>query len=82
MSIPFAGGNKTAVLTSGVVGAPHSIAFDWIGRNMYIGNRKASTIEIIKVDGDPHFHRVLLSNNGNITGVAYPKAVEVDPYAG
>lgn len=48
------GGGSTKVaflgdVDTGLVGAAFTLAFDWIGRNLYLGNRKASNIEIVKV---------------------------------
>ena len=61
------GGNKTSLLTdldSGIVGSPYTLAFDWVGRNLYIGNRKANNIEAIKVDGKTKHRSIILSNDG------------------
>ena len=46
---PYGGGNRTEFLgpDTGLVGAAYTIAFDWIGRNLYVGNRLASNIEAI-----------------------------------
>lgn len=67
---------------SGLVGAPYAIAFDWIGRNLYIGNQIASNIEIIKVDGKEKYRMVLLSNDGKETSVARPNGIVLDPFDG
>ncbi|CAG0879500.1 unnamed protein product [Darwinula stevensoni] len=82
MSVPIGGGNVSAVFSDFVIGAPYTIAFDWIGRNIYIGNRRGSTLEVVKVDGDTPFRKVLLSNNGNDTGVSRPKSMCLDPFNG
>lgn len=42
-------GNQTQFLTDSVIGAPYAIAFDWVGRNIYIGNQRASNFKVIKV---------------------------------
>lgn len=80
----YHGGNKTAFLNDmpGLVGAPYAIAFDWLGRNLYIGNQIASNIEIIKVDGREKYRKVILSNNGTNTSVARPIGIALDPSAG
>ncbi|UYV70470.1 hypothetical protein LAZ67_7003147 [Cordylochernes scorpioides] len=78
----MSGGNITKFLPDGLIGAPFILAFDWMGRNMYIGNRKASNFEVAKVDGDPIYRRIILSNDGTEVGVAKPKAAVVDPDAG
>lgn len=65
-----------------MVGAPYTIAFDWIGRNLYIGNRMASNFEAIKVDGKSRFRAIILANDGNKTSVAKPKSMVLDPKEG
>ena len=64
---------------TGIVGSPYAIAFDWVGRNMYIANQESSTIELVRVDGKRKQRMVLLSSNGEETGVATPKAIALDP---
>ena len=52
------GGDKTDFFDefdTGMVGSPYAIAFDWIGQNLYLANREASTIELIKMDGKRKF---------------------------
>ena len=80
----YHGGNKTAFLgdNTGVVGAPYVIAFDWIGRNLYIGNRIASNIELVKADGKEKYRMVILANEGKDTSVANPVGMVVDPLDG
>ncbi|RWS26517.1 low-density lipoprotein receptor-related protein 2-like protein, partial [Leptotrombidium deliense] len=80
--ISLNGGNQTKFLPDGFIGAPNCLAFEWIGRNLYIGNAKSSTIAIVKADGDKNYRRVILSNDGTENGVAKPKALVVDPIAG
>lgn len=81
---PYHGGNKTQFLAgiTGVVGAPSCLAFDWLGRNMYIGNRLASNIEAIKVDGKLKYRSVILANNGKSDSVGKPNAIALDPVEG
>lgn len=80
----YHGGNKTEFLSSvtGLVGAPYTIAFDWLGRNLFIGNRLASNIEAVKVDGKPKYRAIILANNGNETSVSRPSVITLDPYEG
>ena len=80
----YHGGNRTAFLSdiTGLVGAPYVIAFDWIGRNLYIGNRIASNIELVKVDGKEKYRLVILANEGKDTSVANPVGMVVDPLDG
>ena len=76
------GGNQTKFLPDGIVGAPYCIAFDWLGRNLYIGNKKASNIQVVKADGNKNYRRIILSNDGTERGVAKPKAMVLDPLKG
>lgn len=81
---PYRGGNKTEFLSadSGLVGSPYTIAFDWLGRNLFIGNRLASNLEVIKVDGKWKHRAVILVNNGNDTSVSKPRSMCLDPSQG
>lgn len=81
---PYGGGNKTEFLgpNTGMIGAPYCIAFDWIGRNLFIGNRLASNIEVIRADGKTKHRSVVLASNGNATSVSRPKAIALDPTEG
>ncbi|XP_041779439.1 low-density lipoprotein receptor-related protein 2 [Anopheles merus] len=81
---PYGGGNRTEFLgpDTGLVGAAYTIAFDWIGRNLYVGNRLASNIEAISVDGKVRYRTVVLANDGNRTSVAKPKQLALDPADG
>lgn len=83
-TIPYGGGNKTQFLgaDSGIVGAPSTIAFDWLGRNLFIGNRIASNLEVIRVDGKVKHRSIILANDGNQTSVAKPRSICVDPTDG
>ncbi|XP_013773508.1 low-density lipoprotein receptor-related protein 2-like isoform X2 [Limulus polyphemus] len=76
------GGNWTKFLPDGIVGAPYTLAYDWIGRNLYIGNRKSSNIEIFKSDGEENFRTVILTNDGTEKGVAKPKSMALHPEEG
>jgi low density lipoprotein-related protein 2 len=66
----------------GVIGSPFTLAFDWLGRNLYIGNKEAGNIEIVKVDGKTKFRMVLISNDGKEESVAKPEAIALNPYFG
>lgn len=84
MMSPYHGGNKSSLLgeLTGFVGAPYVIAFDWNGRNLYIGNRASSSLEVVKVDGINKYRMVLLSNNGKDISVATPIGIVLDPNEG
>ncbi|XP_070148921.1 low-density lipoprotein receptor-related protein 2 [Polyergus mexicanus] len=85
-TIPFKGGNRTEFPNpfgdTGIVGSPSTMALDWLGRNMFIGNKFASNIEAIKLDGKTRFRTIVLANDGNRTSVSKPKAMCVDPIDG
>ncbi|XP_028967382.1 low-density lipoprotein receptor-related protein 2 [Galendromus occidentalis] len=74
--------NVTKFLSSAFVGAPYTVAVDWIGRNLYVGNRKASNIEVVKLGERKNFRTVILSNDGRDTGVGKPQAIALDPIYG
>ena len=58
------------------------MAIDWIGRNLYWGDIASSTIEVVNLDGDNHYHKTLLTNTGTATGVARPVAMTIDAASG
>ena len=80
------GGEKTAFFTeadTGIVGSPYCIAFDWVGRNLYIGNIDASEISLVRVEGKLKYRMLILdSRSGNETGVAQPIALALHPNTG
>jgi low density lipoprotein-related protein 2 len=53
-----------------------------LGRNLFIGNKEASNIEVLKVDGKNKYRAILLSSNGSMDGVARPEAILLDPADG
>lgn len=69
-------------MDSGIVGSPSAIAFDWLGRNLFIGNKIASNLEVIRVDGKVKHRTVILANDGNKTSVAKPRSICLDPAEG
>ncbi|KAK9680220.1 Low-density lipoprotein receptor domain class A [Popillia japonica] len=83
-TMPYTGGNKTqfAGLESGIIGAPSVVAFDWLGRNLFFGNRISSTLEVMKIDGKTKHRAIILANNGNKTSVARPRSLCIDPTEG
>ncbi|KAL7294867.1 hypothetical protein TKK_0011791 [Trichogramma kaykai] len=85
-TMPYTGGNRTEFPNpqgdSGIVGSPSTFAIDWLGRNVFIGNKVASNIEVIKIDGELKYRTIVLANDGNKTSVAKPKAMCVDPLEG
>ncbi|CAK1544808.1 unnamed protein product [Leptosia nina] len=83
-SMPYGGGSKTEFLgqDSGVVGAPSSIAFDWLGRNLYMANRVASNIELVRVDGKVKYRTIVFANDGSRNSIAKPRDICLDPTEG
>ena len=67
---------------TGMLGSPYAIAFDWVGRNLYIANQESSQIEIVRVDGKRKKRAVILNNDGQDTGVGRPVSIAVDPQNG
>ena len=65
-----------------MVGSPYTIAFDWLGRNLFIGNKMASNLEVFKRDGNKKYHMIILSNDGKSTSVAKPRSICLDPDEG
>lgn len=82
MRVHFDGTNRTAFDNGSIVGSVDSLAFDWVGRNMYLANRGAGTIEMIKVDGDVRRRKIILQNNAERLDVADPVSIAVDPVHG
>ncbi|XP_024940882.1 low-density lipoprotein receptor-related protein 2 isoform X2 [Cephus cinctus] len=85
-TIPYLGGNRTEFPNpagdTGIVGSPYTFALDWLGRNLFIGNKFASNIEAIKLDGKIKYRTIILANDGNKYSVAKPKSMCVDPLEG
>lgn len=85
-TISYNGGNRTEFPNpngdSGIVGSPSTMALDWLGRNLFIGNKFASNIEAIKLDGKMRYRTIILANNGSATSVSKPKAMCLDPIDG
>ncbi|XP_059057986.1 low-density lipoprotein receptor-related protein 2 [Achroia grisella] len=83
-TMPYGGGNKAEFLgqDTGIVGAPSAIAFDWLGRNLYMANRVASNIELVRVDGKVKYRTIVMANDGSKFSVAKPKGICLDPTEG
>lgn len=67
---------------TGIVGAPSALAFDWLGRNLYMANRVASNIEVVRVDGKINYRTIILANDGKKTSIAKPRGICLDPTDG
>jgi len=75
-------GNSSKFLPDGIQGAPYCVAFDWLGRNLFLGTHRVSSIVVIKVNSDKNHRRTILDNDGTPKGVARPKAIVLDPNNG
>ena len=76
-------GNATKFFNDELIGSPSCLAFDWVGRNLYIGNRKANNLMIVKAEFDEKaYSRIILANDGSESGVAKPKSIALDPIYG
>ncbi|KAJ1370489.1 Exosome complex protein [Parelaphostrongylus tenuis] len=56
---------------------PYCMAFDWNGRNLYVGNKISQTIEVVRTVGT-EYRAVVLSNDQTPTAVVMPVAIAVD----
>jgi len=80
-------GNSSRFLPDGIQGSPYCVAFDWLGRNLYVGTHRVSSLLVVKVGGagtsdKNNFRRTILDNDGTVRGVARPKAMVLDPNNG
>uniref|UniRef100_A0AC35G4G5 EGF-like domain-containing protein n=1 Tax=Panagrolaimus sp. PS1159 TaxID=55785 RepID=A0AC35G4G5_9BILA len=73
----MASSNRTQILTSEISDDPFCLAFDWNGRNLYIGNKVSQTIEVVRTQGT-QFRATILNNDNSPTAVANPVAIAVD----
>jgi len=63
-------------------GDAYSVAFDWIAKNLYVGNRLSFNIELYKTTVMPPLRTVVLSNDNTPSGVVFPVSIAVDPNQG
>lgn len=75
-------GNSSRFLSDGIQGAPYCVAFDWLGRNLFIGTHRVSSILVIKINSEKNYRRTILDNDGTSLGVARPKSIVLDPANG
>ena len=80
--IQLNGQNVSEFVPTAIVGNPTSVAIDWLSRNIYWANAEAGVIEVMRLDGDQHYRKVLLGNTGHDTGIGYPLSICVDPIKG
>uniref|UniRef100_A0A0K0FI56 Low-density lipoprotein receptor-related protein (inferred by orthology to a C. elegans protein) n=1 Tax=Strongyloides venezuelensis TaxID=75913 RepID=A0A0K0FI56_STRVS len=70
--------NKTQIYGSTIPDDNNCMAFDWNGRNLYIGNKVSQNIEVLRVSGNVKYKAVLLTNDQSPTAVADPVSIAVD----
>lgn len=75
-------GNSSKFLSDGIQGAPYCVAFDWLGRNLFVGTHRVSSILVIKINSEKNYRRTILDNDGTPKGVARPKSIVLDPVNG
>ncbi|VDP15534.1 unnamed protein product, partial [Soboliphyme baturini] len=75
------GTNTSVLFPSESPGNAHCVAFDWIGRNLYIGNKESSTIEAVRVT-EPRYQVVVLSSDNTALSVVFPVALALHPTKG
>jgi DNA-binding beta-propeller fold protein YncE len=44
--------NRTQILSTQIPNDPYCLAFDWHGRNLYVGNKISQTIEVVRTQGN------------------------------
>ncbi|OQV14980.1 Low-density lipoprotein receptor-related protein 2 [Hypsibius exemplaris] len=81
-SINFDGDNRTRILRTGLIGSPYSVAYDYIGQNLYVGNVEQKQILMTRNNARRQIYKVVLGNNGNETGVSRPVSLAISPAEG
>uniref|UniRef100_A0A6Q2Z9A5 Low-density lipoprotein receptor-related protein 2 n=1 Tax=Esox lucius TaxID=8010 RepID=A0A6Q2Z9A5_ESOLU len=76
------GTNRTQFAPSSILGSPSGLAFDWITRMMYYTNPTNKAIEVIRVDGDQHYRKTLITDTGKPEGAGEPIGLALDPANG
>ena len=82
MAVSVKNGSVSQFMPSLFSGYVSSIAIDWLARNLYWADTKAGTIEVMKLDGEHKYEKVLLSNTGKASDCAKPVAIALDPTRG
>ncbi|ESO82185.1 hypothetical protein LOTGIDRAFT_170222, partial [Lottia gigantea] len=80
--IQINGQNASEFVPTAVIGQPNALAIDWLSNNLYWANEDMSTIEVMKMTGEKHYRKILISNNGKETDVAAPLSICLDPVQG
>ncbi|KAG7227889.1 hypothetical protein INR49_013683, partial [Caranx melampygus] len=80
--VKTSGTNRSEFAPAAFMGSPSGLAFDWIGRTMFYTNPTASTIEVIRVDGNQHYRKTVITSNGKPEGAGEPIGIALDPARG
>ncbi|TMS22387.1 Low-density lipoprotein receptor-related protein 2 [Larimichthys crocea] len=80
--VKTSGTNRTQFAPAAFMGSPSGLAFDWISRIMYYTNPTVKTIEVIRVDGNQHYRKTLITSTGKPEGVGQPIGITLDPVRG
>lgn len=76
------GENTTRLIPDAIGGDAYCLAFDWIGRNLYVGNKQSANIEIVRTTGNVPFRSVILKSDQSFAAVKFPVALAVHPPQG
>uniref|UniRef100_A0A671UNK4 Low density lipoprotein receptor-related protein 2b n=1 Tax=Sparus aurata TaxID=8175 RepID=A0A671UNK4_SPAAU len=80
--VETSGTNRSEFAPAAFIGSPSGLAFDWIGRIMYYTNPTVKSIEVIRVDGNEHYRKTLITSTGKPEGVGEPIGIALDPVRG
>lgn len=69
--------NRTQLLATQIANDPYCLAFDWHGRNLYVGNKISQTIEVLRTQGE-QYRATILHNDQSTFAVAEPVSMAVD----
>ncbi|XP_003373299.1 putative Low-density lipoprotein receptor domain class A [Trichinella spiralis] len=75
------GSNNTIFLPNSRPADAYCLAYDWLGRNLYIGNKESSTIEVVQTFGNK-YRTIILNNNDSEKGVVFPVSIALHPVMG
>ncbi|KAI6241467.1 EGF-like domain-containing protein [Aphelenchoides fujianensis] len=73
----LADANRTQLLSTQIPNDPFCLAYDWNGRNVYVGNKISQTIEVVRTQGE-QYRSTILTNDDSPTAVAQPVSIAVD----
>ncbi|CAK5111336.1 unnamed protein product [Meloidogyne enterolobii] len=77
LSASLTSNNRSLILANQPPDDPSCMAYDWNGRNIYVGKKHSQTIEVVRTQGE-QFHAVILHNDQSPTAVSNPVAIAVD----